>query len=122
MLAGSRLSSALGRLADARATFNVVLTLASASKEEKASARQRLAIAMAADPNYAISKEAVKLIPTGPNVNETPAERRTRAAILGMQKDRASKLEAIRLLEESKEDIGPVDKFMLARALRNRWR
>ena len=114
MLAEADYLLQLGRLADARAAFNVVLTLASASKEEKSSARQRLAIAMAADPNYAISKEAVKLIPTGPNVNETPAERRTCAAILGMQKDRASKLEAIRLLEESKEDMGPTDNFMLA--------
>lgn len=104
----------VGRLADARAGFEHVLKMDSSSKGEKGFARQRLARAMAADPDYSVSKEAVKLIEMAPGGNESPAERRTRAAILGMQKDRASKLEAIRLFEESKDEMGPTDKFMLA--------
>ena len=104
----------IGRLPEARAGFQRVLALATATNDEKTLARQRLALAMAADPDYAISRQALELIGGTPVASETPAQRRSRAVILGLQKDRPSKLAAIQLLEENQKGSNAGERFLLA--------
>jgi tetratricopeptide (TPR) repeat protein len=109
----------IGRLANAREGFERVIALPSATAFDKAFARQRLALAVAADPDYATSRTAIDLLRTDPvgtsTGAETPGQRRSKAVILALQKDRASKLEAIRLLEENLEGRSPNEQFLLAR-------
>jgi tetratricopeptide (TPR) repeat protein len=108
----------IGRLAEARAAFNRVIALPAATDADRAAARHRLLLATAADPNYEVARGALELLkdtPTGgPDPNETPAQKRARALILALQKDRASKLEAIRLLEENTKGRAVAELFMLA--------
>jgi cellulose synthase operon protein C len=107
----------LGRLADAREGYQRVIALPLATASDKAVARQRLALAFAADPDYATSRTAIELLggdALAPSSAETPGQRRSRAVILALQKERASKLEAIRLLEENHEGRTPNEKFLLA--------
>jgi tetratricopeptide (TPR) repeat protein len=103
----------LGRLEDARAGFQRVIGLPTATAEERANARLRLAVATAADPSFAVSQEATKLLDAIP-AGDTPAQRRSRALVLALQKDRKSKLEAIRILEENAKGRSADEHFMLA--------
>ncbi len=109
----------IGRLSDARLGYRRVIELYSASPADKGFARQRLTLAMAADPDYATSRSAIDLLGADSfdpsQGTETPAQRRSRAVILSLQKDRASKLDAIRLLEENPEGRNPNEQFLLAR-------
>lgn len=109
-----------GQLADAREAFKRVIGLQSATPEDKEFARQMLGICLAADRDYTTSRRALeelglvegdRLRPlTG---NETASERRSKIVVLALQRDRASRLEAIRLLEADR-DISPSDQFLLA--------
>lgn len=108
----------IGRLTDAREGYRRVIGLYSATAADKAFARQRLALAMAADPDYTTSKTALDLLDSEPGTSTgvaTPGQHRAKAVILALQKDRTSKLEAIRLLEENTEGRTPNEQFLLAR-------
>ncbi len=109
----------IGRLANAREGYQRVIALPLASAFDKAFARQRFALAVAADPDYAIARTAIDLLGSdalgSPTGSETPGQRRSRAVILALQKDRASKLEAIRLLEDNPEGCSPNEYYLLAR-------
>jgi tetratricopeptide (TPR) repeat protein len=111
----------LGRLADARAAFERVLALKDLPAEEKAAATRMLAVCLAADRDPETSRKALELLGylTGdqlktPPPDETPVQRRTRATILALQKDRASKEAAARLLEDAITALDPPDLFLLA--------
>jgi Tfp pilus assembly protein PilF len=107
-----------GRLADAREAFKHTLAMPSATGAERAAARQGLAEAFANDPDYTLARTAPEVLgpPGGGNpANETPAQRRGRAVVLALQRDRESRLEAIRLLELNLEELTPVHRFLLAR-------
>jgi predicted Zn-dependent protease len=103
-----------GQLAQARDGFKRILALASATNEEKVIAQQRLALAIAADPTAEVAREALKHIPQPASGNETPAQKRARAVILGLQKEFDSKKAAIRLLEENESGSNPGERFFLA--------
>ena len=109
-----------GRLAEAREAFKRMIALQTASAADKEFARQMIGICLAADRDYVTSRRALeelglaegdRLRPlTG---SESPAERRTRIVALALQRDRTSRLEAIRLLEADR-DPSPNDQFLLA--------
>jgi tetratricopeptide (TPR) repeat protein len=110
----------LGQLAEAREAFQRVIGMQSASAEDKDFARRMIAIALAADRDYETSRKALEAIGLVDNGSlrqatgaETSAQRRTRAVVLALQKDRASKLEAIRLLEEDASILAPSDQFLI---------
>lgn len=109
-----------GKLPEARSAFQRVIEMKSATTEDKDFARRMLAIALAADRDYETSRKALEVVgllggtagrPAGA---ETPAQRRGRALILSLQRDRASKLEALRLLEEDRNTLTPSDLFLVA--------
>ncbi|WP_145244353.1 tetratricopeptide repeat protein [Urbifossiella limnaea] len=110
-----------GRLDPAREAFQRILDLQSASAEDKDFARRMLAICLAASPDYETSRRALELLGLldngalrAPAAAETPDQRRARAVALALQRDRASKLEAVRTLEEIRDKLAPSDQFLLA--------
>ncbi|MBX9580356.1 MAG: tetratricopeptide repeat protein [Gemmataceae bacterium] len=120
----------LGRLADARAAFERVLALKDLPPDERSAATRMLAVCLAADRDPETSRKALQLLGylsgdelKAPPPGETPVQRRTRATILALQKDRASKEAAAKLLEEALTALDPPDLFLLAQlqqALGNR--
>jgi tetratricopeptide (TPR) repeat protein len=110
-----------GDLGKAQEAFRRIVDMKAASAEDKEFAYRMLALALAADRDYATSRQALKVLgllegdalrpPTG---NESPAERRTRATVLALQRDRASKLRAVELLAGLGEAATPADLFLLA--------
>lgn len=106
----------------AREAWERLIPLANASAEEKDFARRMYAICFAADPDYSRARQAVALLGMeeggklkNPVDNESSSQRRTRALALAMQRDRASKLNAISLLEKEGTKLTPADRFMLAK-------
>lgn len=111
-----------GRLPEAREAFQRVIGLKGGSAESKDFARRMLAICLAADRDYETSRKALELLglveggtPRPPAGDEPPAQRRSRALALALQRDRESKLEAIRVLETLRDDSTPSDRYLLAR-------
>lgn len=110
-----------GKIPEARKSFEAAVTLRSASAEDKDFARRMIAITLAADRDYENSRKALEAIGlvtdqslrTAPK-GESPAQRRTRALVLALQRDRASKLAAIELLEEDRNALSASDLFMMA--------
>jgi tetratricopeptide (TPR) repeat protein len=109
-----------GQLDKAREGFRRVVELRSASAADKDFARRMIAITLAADRDYETSRTALEAIglagdpaPRAPARGESAAQRRTRALILALQRDRASKLEAIRLLDEDRNSLAASDQFLL---------
>jgi tetratricopeptide (TPR) repeat protein len=97
-----------------------VIEMSGAAEEDKSLAKKILYDIMASNPGTA--KRAFELLgmdSTGtllnPNQTENSSQRRTRAVVLAMQKDRGNKLQAIRLLEIDRESLANSDRFMLAR-------
>jgi tetratricopeptide (TPR) repeat protein len=103
----------LGRLEDARNSFERLLQNPALSDDERKAASRGLALATAADPENLTARKAPALAGTSSS-NETPADRRFRAVILGLQKDSDSKREAIKLLEENKKGSNANERFFLA--------
>jgi cellulose synthase operon protein C len=108
----------IGRLAEAREGYQWMLSQSFTFSEDKDHARRQLAIATAADPDYSKAREALEMLRGAPggtsSEGESPADRRNRAVILALQKDRTSKLEAIKLLEENTNGRTPGEQFLLA--------
>jgi cellulose synthase operon protein C len=110
----------VGKLPEARDAFQRVISLKTASNDEKDFARQMIVTCLAADRDYATSRRALeelglmegdRLRPlTG---NETPAQRRARVIALALQRDRAGRMEAINMLESEREPT-PNEQFLLA--------
>lgn len=100
----------------AREAWERVITLPGVSVEDKQFGAQALAVCLAMDPDYTVSRRALdqlqKLSESG--VPDTPAWRRARAIVLSLQKDRASKLAAIQLLQADHSTLTPSDRFTLA--------
>ncbi len=113
-----------GKGAAAREAFERVIALQGATAEDKDFARQMIGISLAADSDYATSRQALEklgLVQGGQlrplTGNETAAQRRSRIVVLALQRDRASRLEAIRMLEDdlnAGREVIPSDQFLLA--------
>jgi tetratricopeptide (TPR) repeat protein len=100
--------------------FRRVIGIQSASDGDREFARYMIGVCLAANRDYATSRSALEelgLLEGGrlraPSANETATQKRGRIVVLALQRDRASKLEAIRLLEADPE-ITPNDQFLLA--------
>ncbi|MBX9624418.1 MAG: tetratricopeptide repeat protein, partial [Gemmataceae bacterium] len=114
----------IGRLKEAREAFRRVLGLPKASAEEKVFATRMLAAGLAADPDPATAREALRVLglwdeKTGRVKDLAPtapaADRRAAAGALALQKDRDSKLKAITLLEAvGLTALDPAELFLLA--------
>ena len=110
------------RLGDARPGLERALTLPGLTDPQRAAVTRMLAVCLAADPDPATSRRALALLgyvddrgqPKPPPADETPAARRTRAVVLALQKDRASKLKATELLEENLGGLDPNELYLLA--------
>lgn len=105
-----------GDLPAARLAFESVVHLKSATPEEREAALTMLAFAFAADQDYETSRRALETLELlrPKTATETPAQKRYRILILARQNDRASRLEAIRLLEEDRGSLTAADQFLLA--------
>lgn len=108
--------------AAARDAWERLIPLSTVSAEDKELAQKMFAICFAADPDYTTAKRAVSLLGMdaggaliNPNPNETLSQRRTRWLALSMQRDRASKLAAIKLMESDRIAMAPADRFLLAK-------
>lgn len=111
----------LGRLADARDAFQRVVDLKDRlTEDDRQFAKRMLAICLAADRDPRTSRRALELLGLveGEGLkdppNETPAQRKTRATVLALQKDRASKLKAVELLEGQMDTLDPAELYTLA--------
>lgn len=110
-----------GQVVAAKEAFERVIKLQSASPEDKEFARWMVGICLAANRDYETSRKALELMglveggalrrPTG---STTLPQRRARALVLGLQRDRASKLEAIYVLEEIRDGLTASDQLLLA--------
>ncbi|HSQ57841.1 MAG TPA: tetratricopeptide repeat protein [Gemmata sp.] len=107
-----------GKLAEAREAFSRALMLPSSSEAERIATRQRLALAYALDSDYETARKAIDVVGIAPGAppgkDETPAQKRVRAMVYGLQKDRQTRLAAIQLLEENRAGISPGELFLLA--------
>jgi tetratricopeptide (TPR) repeat protein len=104
----------------AREAFDRVVHLKSATPEEREAALTMLAFAFAADQDYETSRRALETLELlRPKTSaETPAQRRNRILILARRNDPASRLQAIRLLEEDRGSLTATDQFLLAQLYR----
>jgi tetratricopeptide (TPR) repeat protein len=104
----------------ARDAWDRVIKLVGASVEDKQFAAQMLAVCLAIDPDYAVSQRALEVLKqhgidtSTSSVANTPSQRWARAVVLSLQKDRASKLAAIKTLEEDRASLTPRGRFLLA--------
>jgi tetratricopeptide (TPR) repeat protein len=100
----------------AREAWERVIALPAASADDKRFAGQALAVCLAMDPDYAVSQRALEQLKAldADGSPDTPARRRTRAIVLSLQKDRASKLAAITLLKADRDTLAASDRFTLA--------
>lgn len=110
----------LGNLGEAAAAYKRVLALADLPADDKAAGVKMLAICLAADRDPETSREALRLLGVAdgaglkaPPAGETADQRSVRILALSLQKDRESRLEAIRLLEERRKALDPPDLFRL---------
>ena len=94
--------------ATAREAWERVMNRPGATADEKQSANQMLAVCLAGDPDFATAQKAIGLL------KNSPDDRRARITVLSIQRDRASKLEAIKLLEADRDRLAPAERFQLA--------
>jgi len=96
-----------------------VIGLAQATDEDKTFAHSMIGICFGLDPNPATARHAIAFLGMDANgaltapKSETAGQRRARALVLAFQKDRASKLAAIRILEADRDTLPPADRFLL---------
>jgi tetratricopeptide (TPR) repeat protein len=111
-----------GDFAGTQELLERILAVQTKSREDADFARRLLAIVLAANPDYEKSRRALEVlglvdqgIPTNPEA-ATPDETRARAVVMALQRDRRSKLEAVRLLEEvdARRHLDAEDQFLLA--------
>ncbi len=95
--------------AAAREAWERVKTRPGATDEEKQAANQMLAICVASDPDHDTAQKAVAMLGA-----DSATDRRARIHVLSVQRDRASKLEAIKLLEADRDRLVPAERFQLA--------
>jgi tetratricopeptide (TPR) repeat protein len=111
----------IGALAQAKEAWQRLLALTDLAPAERTFAQQMYAVSLSGDRDYRTSREALVKIGladvnglkkmTG---NETPEQLRSYALVLALQKDRASKLRAIELFEQTRSTLSPGDLFVLA--------
>lgn len=109
------------RLADARQGFERALKLPGVTADQRAGITRLLALSLAADPNPEVSRQALGLLGyvdgeklTEPPADEPPAARKTRVAVLALQKERAYRAKAAELLEANLGGLDADDLFQLA--------
>jgi tetratricopeptide (TPR) repeat protein len=94
--------------AAAREAWERVKSRPGATPDEKQSANQMLAVCLAGDPDFTTAQKAIALL------KDSPDDRRARITVLSIQRDRASKLEAIKLLEADRDRLAAAERFQLA--------
>jgi tetratricopeptide (TPR) repeat protein len=99
--------------AAAREAWERVIALTGVPPEDKQFAVRMLAVCLAVDPDYATARRALDVFGP-PAEGEPPVVRRTRAVVLGLQRDRANKRAAIKLLEADRDTLAPSDRYLLA--------
>jgi len=110
-----------GLLEDAQEAFLRVMKLGTASPEDREFARRMVALCIAANPDYQTSRKALEQLGLlegnalrVATERSSPAELRVQALALALQRDKASKEQAIRILEGARESLSPNDTFLLA--------
>ena len=105
-----------GYSTEAVEAYRRVLALPTASPADKDAARQRIVLILASSPNYAVSRQALL------ELGAAQDDRRSRLMALAFQRDRASRLEAIGMLEADRKGtergLTPEDQFLLAQLYR----
>ncbi|MBP3960487.1 tetratricopeptide repeat protein [Gemmata sp. G18] len=105
-----------GHSTEAVEAYRRVLALSTASPADKDAARQRIVLILASSPNYAVSRQALL------ELGAAQDDRRSRLMALAFQRDRASRLEAIGMLEADRKGtergLTPEDQFLLAQLYR----
>jgi tetratricopeptide (TPR) repeat protein len=104
------------KLDEACEAWKRVMNLGSAKPEEKEFARNSLAICVALHPDLATARTALAML--GPesagSASTESISKRTRAVVLSLQRDRTSKLSAIKLFESMTAELSDNDRFLLA--------